>query len=159
MSEERRRISKTCELLAYEVAELDQATQELILACKNALSGAFAPYSNFRVSAALRLEDGTIVVGSNQENAAYPSGLCAERVALFAAGAQHPGKAVRSLVVYAPDFENPKEVPMPCGACRQVMNQSEQNQGTEMRILLLTANEEVYIAESTEDLLPFPFRL
>lgn len=159
MTKERKKIIRTCELVAYALNELDSTKQQLIDRTKEALSGAFAPYSNFRVSSAALLDDGTIVIGSNQENAAYPSGLCAERVALFAVGAQHPGKKVKTLAVYAPDFAKPSEVPMPCGACRQVMNQTEQNQKEDIELLLLTGQDEVYIAQSTEDLLPFPFRL
>ena len=155
----RKKIVKTCELVGFALSELDPAIQKLVIEAKKAISGAFAPYSNFRVSAAALLDDHSIIVGSNQENAAYPSGLCAERVALFAAGAQHPGKKVEALVVYAPDFENTDEVPMPCGACRQVMNQIEQNQQNNIEVLLLTAQDDVFIAKSTEDLLPFPFRL
>ena len=101
-----------------ELSSSDRALMDEAIA---ATGSAYAPYSNFKVGAAVRLDNGTIVRGSNQENVAYPSGLCAERTALFAASAQHSGHAVEALAIVA---RNPQEAlvgAMPCGACRQVM--------------------------------------
>lgn len=154
----REKIAVTCELLKYSLAELGQEEQHLVLESIRAAETAFAPYSKFKVGAALLLVDGTVVIGSNQENAAYPSGLCAERVALFAAGAQYKGIEIKSLSVFTPSFENPSEVPMPCGSCRQVMQQSEYHQEGKIRVLLVQSTDSIYIAESAETLLPFPFK-
>lgn len=156
--EKRNKISVQCELFEYSLLELNDEEQELVQQAKSAANTAFAPYSRFKVGAAALLENGEIVIGSNQENAAYPSGLCAERVALFACGAQHHGMAVKSLAVYTPSFSSDTEVPMPCGSCRQVMQQSEYHQEGSIRILLVLSDAKIYIAESAETLLPFPFK-
>ena len=96
----------------------------LVNAAKEATKGSWSPYSGFKVGAALLLDDGTVVTGSNQENAAYPSGLCAERTALFAAGHAHPGKSVTALAIAARNDNGYTAQPItPCGACRQVLNE------------------------------------
>lgn len=154
----RQKIAVACELYQYSLSELSKGEQELVLQSIEAAETAFAPYSKFKVGAAALLENGTTVIGSNQENAAYPSGLCAERVALFAAGSQHHGIQIQSLAVFTPSFANAAEVPMPCGSCRQVMQQSEFHQNSSIRILLVQSKDSVYIAESAETLLPFPFQ-
>jgi len=151
-------ISFNCTLTKYTWAELDLDQQQLCNKAIEASKTAFAPFSKFNVGAAALLENGVFVLGSNQENVAYPSGLCAERVALFACGAQHNGLKIKALAVYVDSFENKAEIPMPCGGCRQVMNQSEVNQGQEMPILLVTMNKDVFLAKNTEMLLPFPFK-
>ncbi|MFY0672230.1 MAG: cytidine deaminase [Bacteroidia bacterium] len=145
-------------LLKYEFEELNQNLKELVNESISATESAYAPYSNFKVGAAALLKSGTIVIGSNQENAAYPSGLCAERVALFACGANYKEQKITHLSVYVESFENPNEIPMPCGGCRQVINQSEFKQRSEIKILLVTKNKDIYMAENSEQLLPFPFR-
>jgi cytidine deaminase len=138
--------------------ELDISEQELIEKAKNAYSNAYAPYSGFLVGASVLLENGEIINGSNQENAAYPSGLCAERVALFYAGAKYPEVAIKTIAISAKSktFEI-DDVVSPCGACRQVMAEYQQKQGQDIRLLLHSPNDEVLIANSVDDLLPFMF--
>ena len=115
-----------------------------------------SPYSKFHVGAAALLEDGTIVTGSNQENAAYPSGLCAERVALFHAGHQYPDMPVVALAIAAATNGRQVESISPCGACRQVLLEAEQRYGKPMKVLLC-GTKEVVVAESAELLLPLCF--
>ena len=138
--------------------ELDISEQELIEKAKNAYSNAYAPYSGFLVGASVLLENGEIINGSNQENAAYPSGLCAERVALFYAGAKYPEVAIKTIAISAKSktFEI-DDVVSPCGACRQVMAEYQQKQGQDIRLLLHSPTDEVLIANSVTDLLPFMF--
>ena len=127
----------------------------LIKAAHEALSSAYAPYSQFQVGAALLLEDGSIVKGSNQENAAYPSGLCAERVAFFSAGSQHPGKKIMAAAVTT---SYPMEHPIsPCGACRQVMAEYELKQQTSIKLLLCSHDGSVMVVNNSRDLLPLYF--
>ena len=114
------------------------------------------PYSKFHVGAAALLEDGTIITGSNQENAAYPSGLCAERVALFHAGHQYPDMPVVALAIAAATNGRQVESISPCGACRQVLLEAEQRYGKPMKVLLC-GTKEVVVAESAESLLPLCF--
>lgn len=138
--------------------ELNEADRRLLDAAVEALAGSYAPYSHFNVGAAVRLADGTIVKGANQENAAYPSGLCAERTAMFAAGAQHPGIPFESLaVVCAKDGKLMPNPGSPCGACRQVMEQYEREAGKALRIILGSGGP-VLAFEGVESLMPFLFR-
>ncbi|MGB0430907.1 MAG: cytidine deaminase [Bacteroidia bacterium] len=146
------------ELLKCEFNELTESEKLLVKNCIEAATDAYAPYSKFKVGAAALLENGKMVKGSNQENAAYPSGLCAERVALFSCGANFKEQKITHLSVYVESFKNENEVPMPCGGCRQVINQSEFRQNQSIKIMLVTKNKDVYIAENSEQLLPFPFR-
>ena len=155
---ERRTIKFTSTLTKYSFKELNTELQALVKSSVKASETAFAPFSKFKVGASVLLENGEMVIGSNQENVAYPSGLCAERVALFACGAHFQGVSIKYLAVYVDSFNNPDEIPMPCGACRQVMNQSEVNQTHNFKILLVTKGLDVYEAENTEQLLPFPFK-
>ena len=127
-------------------------------AALEAVEKAYAPYSNFKVGAALRLEDGTIVTGNNQENIAYPSGLCAERVAVFAASANHPGKAVEAIAICSKSGEFEMDHPVtPCGACRQSLFEYESNQDNGIRTILYGAAGEVWVVNSIRDLLPLTF--
>lgn len=152
-------ISKRVELKEISETELDTDLTEARNAARSAASKAYAPFSNFFVGAALVLENGLIIQGNNQENAAFPSGLCAERVALFYAGAQYPGIAVNALVVYAysEKFQVP-EVLCPCGACLQVMAETRRRQKDPFKILLDSGNR-MYLAQGIETLLPFAFEL
>lgn len=138
------------------LGELSEKENELRLAALAAAGRAYAPYSRFRVGAAARLADGRIVAGNNQENAAYPSGLCAERVALFYAGAQYPGVPVQMLAIVAEDEAGVKEHISPCGACRQVLLETEQRQGEPLRVLLC-GREKAVIFPSAASLLPLCF--
>ena len=128
----------------------------LMEAAIKATGQSYAPYSKFHVGAAALLEDGTIITGSNQENAAYPSGLCAERVALFHAGHQYPDMPVVALAIAAATNGRQVESISPCGACRQVLLEAEQRYGKPMKVLLC-GTKEVVVAESAESLLPLCF--
>lgn len=138
-------------------AELPALDRELAEAAIEAVASSYAPYSNFNVGAAVRLEDGEIVKGANQENAAYPSGLCAERTALFYAGASRPDKAIVSIAIAAGQNGVLCEKPAtPCGACRQVMAQYQTKGGKPMSVLLVGASK-VWKFERVDDLLPLIF--
>ena len=131
--------------------------QKLIAMAIAARENAYAPYSHFNVGAAVRLANGTIVCGTNQENAAYPSGLCAERTTLFAANANHPQTPVKALAIasYAHGHYS-KDVISPCGACRQVMLETEKRFGQKMKVVLY-GEDECYVFETASDLLPLNF--
>jgi cytidine deaminase len=119
---------------------------------------AYAPYSNFRVGCAILLDNGKIVLGSNQENAAYPSGLCAERVAVFAAGANYPTAKIVSMAITAASDNNPTTAPIPpCGGCRQSIAEYEIRQEQSIEIYFMGAVGEVYKSDSLKNLLPFMF--
>lgn len=137
--------------------ELGDADQKMIQEAIKATEGSYAKYSHFNVGAAVLLDDGTVVRGANQENAAFPSGLCAERVALFAAQAQYPEMPVKTLAIAAKNEHGltPKPV-SPCGACRQVMIEVEQRYHVPMRILLY-GTDGVYVVDAAEKLLPLSF--
>lgn len=131
---------------------------DLLVRALQAAELAYAPYSGFRVGAAALLDDGTIVTGNNQENAAYPSGLCAERVALFYASSIKPGVKVKVLAITAISSEGVIDQPVtPCGSCRQVMAEYEKNSGMPMRILMQGQRGAVMVIESVANLLPFTF--
>ena len=138
--------------------ELSKIEQELIEKATFAFSTAYAPYSGFLVGASVLLENEKIISGNNQENVAYPSGLCAERVALFYAAAKYPEVGIITIAISAKSktFEI-KDVVSPCGSCRQVMAEYQQKQDKDIRILLHSPNDDVLIADSVEDLLPFMF--
>jgi len=138
--------------------ELSTEDRQLVEQAIEATRRSYAPYSHFRVGAAVRLENGEIVIGCNQENAAYPSGLCAERTALFAAGAQYPDVPVRVLAVAArgTDGEMTEEPTGPCGSCRQVIIESETRAKHPIRILLY-GRRCVYIIDGIRQLMPLTF--
>ena len=127
---------------------------EAWIACESA----YAPYSNFHVGASLRLANELIFKGNNQENGAYPSGMCAERVAVFSASALHPGIAIKSIAVVAKtDVFNLATPVTPCGACRQVMAEYEMLSGQPIRILLQGNSEKIWIIDGIANLLPLLF--
>lgn len=137
--------------------ELSSAEQELVERAKEATFNSYSPYSKFAVGAALRLADGTIVIGANQENAAFPSGLCAERTAIFAAQAQHPDLAITTLAIAARNANGLMKDPIvPCGSCRQVMTEIEDRYKQPIRILLY-GTKGVYVINSVKDILPLSF--
>ena len=137
--------------------ELEPKDKELAQAAIDATAQAYAPYSKFNVGAAVLFEDGVIVKGSNQENAAYPSGLCAERTALFYASASRPDKAMTAIAIAAGQNGHLCESPAtPCGACRQVMAQYQTKSGKFMSVLLVGAKK-VWKFEKVDDLLPLIF--
>ena len=141
------------------LSELSEQEQQLVSNAKSAFKTAYAPYSGFLVGASVLLENGEIINGSNQENVAYPSGLCAERVALFYAGARYPDIKVKTIAVsvLSKNFEV-NDVISPCGACRQVMAEYEEKQEEAIKVILHSPTDEVLIANTVEDLLPFMFK-
>jgi cytidine deaminase len=136
--------------------ELPEESRSLRDSAIRAAHRAYAPYSQFKVGAAVLLKDGTVVEGNNQENIAYPSGLCAERVALFAAGATFPEIPVEAIALVAIKDGNIQPSIAPCGACRQVLLETEQRYNQPIRILLCGKNETILVT-SAKDLLPFSF--
>ena len=144
----------SCKLTLIDAADLTKQESELLTKAHEAAAKAYAPYSGFRVGSAVRLKSGQIVMGSNQENIAYPSGLCGERVALFAAGAQFPDEEIEALAPVAVE-----KAFLPCGGCRQVILESETRQSTKIKILLQVRNEVVLVSESAINLIPFAFNV
>ena len=141
------------------LSEIDQCDQELVNNAIGSLKDAYAPYSGFQVGASILLENGEIINGSNQENVAYPSGLCAERVAIFYASSNYPNIRIikMAISVQAVDF-NINDVISPCGACRQVMAEYEENQDHPIQIILHSPNNDILIVDRVQDLLPFMFK-
>lgn len=144
---------KECQL-----EELSTEEQHLIELAIEATSRSYAPYSHFCVGAALLLNNGVEVMGCNQENAAYPAGLCAERTALFAAGVQYPDVPVRTLAIAARNTQGElqQEPVSPCGSCRQVLIETETRFGQPVRILLYGRNR-IYVMDGIKNLMPLSF--
>lgn len=138
--------------------ELGAEDLNLVECAFNACGKAYAPYSKFHVGASVLLENGEIVEGNNQENIAYPSGLCAERVALFWVGANFPDTKVLTLAIVAKgDLLPVDQILSPCGGCRQVMLETELRQDVSYRIIIVSQNNRTMIFNSAKDLLPFSF--
>lgn len=138
--------------------DLDSESKYLVHKAKEAANHAYAPYSKFLVGAAVLLKDGSIITGTNQENAAYPSGMCAERVALYAAAAQHPEQPVVKMAVVAKRKGGKELLPATsCGPCRQVMLEFEQRQDSLMEVIMQNTDHRWVKASSAESLLPFCF--
>lgn len=147
----------SAKILVYDYDECNDLIKKLVNEAKLTSKLAYAPYSSYQVGAAVLLNDGTIVTGNNQENAAYPSGLCAERTALFYANAQHPNIPVQAIAIIAShngDFT--QDVCTPCGSCRQVLVEVENRFGQAVRIIMCS-KDKIYEAESIKDLLPLSF--
>ena len=139
--------------------ELNKIEQELLQKAREASDLAYAPYSNFYVGAALLLDNGVIVCGNNQENVAYPSGLCAERVAIYAAGAQYPNVAIKTIAITCKSKSFHVSEPLsPCGACRQAMSEYEMRHKSIIRVILAGETGRIRIMDSIADLLPFMFQ-
>ena len=137
--------------------ELEPKDKELAQAAIDATAYAYAPYSKFNVGAAVLFKNGEVVKGSNQENAAYPSGICAERTALFYASASRPEEPMVAIAIAAVHNGQLCETPVtPCGACRQVMAQYQLKSGIPMQVLLIGAHK-IWKFEKVDDLLPFIF--
>ncbi len=138
--------------------ELNTVSKKLLLSAKEAAKNAYAPYSKFNVGCALLLENGEIILGNNQENIAYPSGLCAERTAVFYAGANFPTIPIKMLAVtaFAKSYEVNQPV-MPCGACLQSMSEFELRFSKPIQIILQGNSGPIYVAEGTKTFLPFQF--
>jgi cytidine deaminase len=135
--------------------ELSNKEQYLIQEAEIAMNKAYAPYSNFQVGCAIELLDGTIVHGSNQENSAYPSGLCAERVALFHVGAVYPGGVIKRMAISTKKEINGRPI-APCGSCRQVMIESLSRQNSPIEVLMYSGKS-VLKFNNAADLMPLSF--
>lgn len=119
---------------------------------------AYAPYSNFNVGAALLLDNGEVITGNNQENASYPSGLCAERTAIYYAGSQYPNAKVLKMAISATSKSKPTLSPIPpCGACRQAISEYEVKQNTPVEIYFMGEAGQIAKSASLANLLPFVF--
>ena len=141
-----------------DLGELLTEEQELLRAAQSASEKAYAKYSSFHVGAAVRLEDGSLILGNNQENIAFPSGFCAERTALFYSGANFPDKKVVALAIYAQGELIADKGPVPpCGSCRQVMAETIARQGESFVLLTMGKNGHVIRLNNALDVLPFPF--
>ncbi len=147
------------EITVYDsVSELSDDDQNLMSAAVEARDRAYAPYSSFNVGAAVLLENGEIIEGNNQENASYPSGLCAERVAIFYAGAKYPGMKIKAIAITAASLNHEvKEPAAPCGNCRQAISEYEFRQQEPIKILLMGETGSIVECDSLSDLLPLGF--
>jgi cytidine deaminase len=138
--------------------ELPKDIQDLMSQAVTIRKNAYAPYSKFRVGAALLLDNNNVVLGSNQENAAYPSGLCAERVAIFQAGAIYPNAKILKMAITAASDTNLTSTPIPpCGSCRQSIAEYEIKQETPIEIFFMGETGVIYKSDSIKNLLPFMF--
>lgn len=149
----------TTEVEEFDSPELlPEDEQRLLHEAIHAKNNAYAPYSQFRVGAALLMENGLIIHGNNQENMAYPSGLCAERVAFFAAGANYPGMPIYKVAITAASEKFPSDHPIaPCGACRQAMLEYEMNQQSPITLIMRGTTGKVYRISGIRQLLPIYF--
>ena len=137
---------------------LSPSDQSLVSSAFSAMEKAYAPYSQFKVGASVLLSSGEVIQGSNQENIAFPSGLCAERVALNYVGANFPGDTIDTVVVVAQGALMPEaHLLSPCGGCRQVMLESENRQNSPIRVILVNQDNRTMVINSVKDLLPFGF--
>lgn len=141
------------------VGDLSATDSELLQLAMDAANDAYSPYSQFKVGAAVRLDDGKIVVGNNQENAAYPSGLCAERVALFSALSQNPSSAVSAIAIVGRNGDGQWCEASPCGACRQVMAECESRSGRKITIILYAEGGKAIVLRGVNSVLPFRFSM
>lgn len=153
-----RKIEMKITVLQYDtIEELESSDRQLIEKAIEAAKKAYAPYSKYKVGAALKLSNNEIITGNNQENAAYPSGLCAERVALFYANSQFPEIPVVSMAITAfQDGNQVKKAVYPCGSCRQVILEDEIRFNNNVR-MILAGKEKINIVESVKNLLPLYF--
>lgn len=139
-------------------SDLKKSDMELLEKAQKAVEAAYAPYSNFYVGAAVLLQNGKIIIGNNQENAAYPSGLCAERVAIYQASAAYPNVPVKAIAVACKAKGLIINKPVtPCGSCRQAISEYENRFTQKIRIIMSGETGEVYISDSIETLLPLMF--
>jgi cytidine deaminase len=154
-----KQINHTTSFLVFDnLEQLPKEVENLMKQAVEIRKKAYAPYSQFRVGAALLLDNGKIVLGSNQENAAYPSGLCAERVAIFHAGSVYPEAKILKMAITAASDTNQTKAPIPpCGSCRQSIAEYEIKQDTPIEIYFMGEIGEIYQSESLKNLLPFMF--
>lgn len=145
------------EFSLFKFEELDDVLKTLVSKAIDATDNSYSPYSNFKVGAALQLEDGTIVIGANQENAAFSVTMCAERSAIFNAQSNHPNLAITTIAITAKNVNGLVHTPIsPCGSCRQVILEMEQRYKRNIKILLC-GSEGIYVINSIKDLLPLSF--
>lgn len=145
------------EFSLFKFEELDDVLKILVSKAIDATDNSYSPYSNFKVGAALQLEDGTIVIGANQENAAFSVTMCAERSAIFNAQSNHPDLAITTIAIAAKNVNGLVHIPIsPCGSCRQVILEMEQRYKRNIKILLC-GSEGIYVINSIKDLLPLSF--
>lgn len=150
-------IKLSTKIAVYPIDECSEIEKKLIVEAKNATKNSYAPYSDFKVGAAALLANGEIVTGNNQENAAYPSGLCAERATVFYANGKYPDQKIEAIAITAWSKGHfTKDVITPCGGCRQVILESENRFNSPIR-LLMCSDETVYIVDSIKDILPLSF--
>jgi len=148
----------TSAFIFQDIDELSTVDKNLMEAAIQAAKNAYAPYSEFSVGAALLMEDNSIITGNNQENAAYPSGMCAERVAIWKAGSSYPNKKVKKIAISAFSSNKKLNKPVgPCGACRQTLLEYEINQKEAMEIFFMGEIGNVVKTNSIASLLPFSF--
>ena len=137
---------------------LDAESKSIFEKARDVSQKAYAPYSRFKVGAAVLLENGEIVLGSNQENAAYPNGICAERVAIFAAATQYPNNKIEKIAVAAYNERKERFVGgAPCGSCRQAILEYEVRQKSPIQVIITTEGEKIIVFNKVEDLLPIAF--
>jgi cytidine deaminase len=140
------------------VEELPETIQDLMKEAVLARDNAYAPYSQFKVGAALVLDNQEVVTGSNQENASYPSGLCAERTAIYYAGARYPESQIQNIAISAKSMKHKVDAPVPpCGACRQALVEYEVKQKAKIAVYFMGESGKVMKANSIKDLLPLIF--
>lgn len=154
-----KKIQLTTSITVFEsIDELSSQVQELMADAFKIRKTAYAPYSNFQVGTAFLLENGEIVTGNNQENAAYPSGMCAERVAIWKASSEYPNVKILKIAITASSENNPVTEPVaPCGACRQTLSEYEIKQETPMEIYFMGETGNIIKTSSLQDLLPLAF--
>lgn len=153
------KVNLSINYLEYDqMSDLDLKDRELVIEAEKVVSTAYAPYSKYYVGAALRLENGQIITGNNQENVAYPSGICAERVAVFYASAQYPDQKIESIAITAKAGDFVIKSPVaPCGSCRQVLAEYQTKQKSPIKIILKGETGKIQIISSVDDILPFMF--
>lgn len=156
------KISKLSILTEFDVynsaKDLDKNDATLLSAAQKMVKTAYAPYSEFHVGAAILLDNGEIITGNNQENAAYPSGLCAERVAIYYAGAHYPKASIKAIAITVKSKNTVVNEPLsPCGACRQAIAEYENKFNKPIKIIMMGEKGKVYVAKSIESLLPLMF--
>ncbi|MDY7395404.1 cytidine deaminase [Aureibaculum sp. 2210JD6-5] len=153
------KIESTTEYTVYNtIDELDSVIKNLMNSAIEARGNAYAPYSNFNVGAAILLDNNQVVVGNNQENAAFPSGLCAERVAIYNAGANYPQNKIKIIAISAASAKHKVNKPVgPCGACRQSIAEYENKQKQAIEIYFMGEVGQIVKVNSLKDLLPFGF--
>ncbi|WP_442267242.1 cytidine deaminase [Tenacibaculum sp. ZS6-P6] len=154
-----KKINISSEAIIYDnFSELNIEDQKLIEEANIAKSKSYAPYSKFNVGAALLLENGVVIHGNNQENAAYPSGMCAERVAIWKAGSEYPNMKIKKLAIVASSENTKVDQPVgPCGACRQTLLEYEINQKAPYEVIFMGEIGKIVKTESLVSLLPFSF--